>query len=161
MDQSEAYFNEKIELFAREKDFQSLRGITVEIIDSDEKFDGRCELSVVGEYYFEGKMRLLNIKVHKIFLTRTDRDIMHTFLHELSHAMTPYCERKVKNEWIRIDHSHYFYENFLRMTQLSHSYGLTPKEFTLQELKRKDDYKLNLRNDFTLGKRRPDQGKRR
>lgn len=41
--------------------------------------------------------------------------MIFTLLHEITHAIVPYHERKVKEKWIRIDHSDKFYKCFLEI----------------------------------------------
>ena len=62
-------------------------------------------------------MRSKKTKSNIIHLTQGDAHMLMVLLHELAHVMTPYIERKVKGEWIRIDHSNVFYENFYKLTQ--------------------------------------------
>ena len=68
-----------------------------------------------------------------------------------THAITPQLERKVKNEYIRIDHSRLFYENFLELLNLA--YKLKYINFTfsnIKELMIKDNRNENIKNDYKI-----------
>lgn len=58
-----------------------------------------------------------------------------TLLHEIAHAVTPYIERKVKNEWLPVHHSHVFYTNFLAILRIAHGYGFISKLHTVKSVK--------------------------
>ena len=66
----------------------------------------------------------------------------------MCHAVTPYCERKVKNQWIRFDHSHLFYNNFLDIINIAYSLNIIDRTYTLKELKQKDEMKLQFKSDM-------------
>lgn len=99
---------------------------------------GRCNLETYGDFMFVGKMRYKKTKANYIELTQSDKNITFTLLHEISHAITPYYERKVKNEWIILDHSDKFYKNFLEITKIAYENKIIDKEYTLEMLKRED-----------------------
>ena len=99
---------------------------------------GRCNLETYGDFMFIGKMRYKKTKANYIELTQSDKNITFTLLHEISHAITPYYERKVKNEWIIVDHSDKFYKNFLEITKIAYENKIIDKEYTLKMLKRED-----------------------
>jgi hypothetical protein len=61
-----------------------------------------------------------------------------TLLHEISHAITPYYERKVKDMWIRIDHSDKFYKNFHKIVLQAYDLKIIDRLYTISELKKID-----------------------
>lgn len=94
-----------------------------------------------------GKMRYKNSITSCITLLENDKNIMFTFFHEVTHAITPYYERKVKNSWIRMDHSDKFYKNFMDIMKYAYEKKYILRTYTLTELKRRDNYKENVKSD--------------
>lgn len=134
------------------KIYRELDNVKVKARDmSHSNFQGYCYSHPVGEFTIEGKIRYKRVVTDYIILDISNPDkaqIMFTFLHEMSHAITPYCERKVKNQWIRLDHSHKFYESFRQIMEIAFAQGIVDKQYTISDLKRKDEMKLQYNSDM-------------
>lgn len=63
-----------------------------------------------------------------------------SFIHECAHGITPQRERKVKHEYIRIDHSRQFYENFSEL--LSFAYERKYISYRFTNIEERNDLKL-------------------
>ena len=119
----------------------------------NDDFQGYCDSTQVGDFYFVGKMRCKDIVVNSIGINingnNSDiKSLIFTFLHEISHALTPYCERKVKGDWVRLDHCDQFYKNFMDIIEIAYVRGFIHKLYTLSELRRKDETKLQYKSDM-------------
>ncbi len=99
---------------------------------------GRTMTVPVGEFMIVGKMRYVNIKPQYIELTQNDKNIIFTLLHEITHGITPHYERKVKEQWIVMDHSDKFYTNFLQIMNIAYENEIIDKKYTLTMLKKED-----------------------
>lgn len=102
------------------------------------KFVGCCYCTTVGDYIYEGKFRYKHIQPKFINITLTDKSIVKTLLHEIAHAITPQYERKVKDEWIQMDHSDKFYKNFHKIILQAYDLKIVDKQYTMQELRKLD-----------------------
>ena len=77
-------------------------------------------------------------------MKKKENELLFIFIHECSHAITPHRERKVKNKFIRIDHSREFYENFLKLLNIAYNNKLINQKFNnIEELMKKDKRKEN------------------
>lgn len=75
--------------------------------------------------------------------------LIFIFIHECSHGITPVVERRVKNEYVRIDHSRHFYDNFLRLLNIAFEHKLySYKPKNIKKLMQKDNRKENIKNDY-------------
>ena len=86
-----------------------------------------------------------------IAMNKKENELLFIFIHECSHGITPHIERKVKKEYIRIDHSRQFYISFFKLLQIAYDNKLIdymPKD--IKELMKKDNRKDNITNDFKL-----------
>ena len=126
--------------------YPELKDVKLKIIKNDD-YIGACNSVYYGEFFYIGKMRYKMQKTDSIFLTENDKNIMLSFLHEIAHAITPYYERKVKNIWIRMDHSDKFYKNFFDIVSLAYQKKFITKMISMSELKKQDEYKRNILND--------------
>ena len=138
------------------KKYPELKNVNIEIIPYNNLYIARCLVDVVGNYIPIKKGRILNIIPRKILLTnivlnKKTEDMIFIFIHECTHGITPHMERKVKNKYIRIDHSRQFYENFLdlllfayELKYISHKYN------SIDELMKRDNRNENMKNDFKL-----------
>ena len=104
----------------------------------------------VGDYINVKKGRILNIIPKKIIMSdvvmkKKDEELLFIFIHECTHAITPHRERKVKNKFIRIDHSREFYENFLKLLNIAYNNKVIYQKFNnIEELMQKDKRKARL-----------------
>lgn len=83
-------------------------------------------------------MRFRQVVSEYIQLEENEKDIIFTLLHEISHAITPYFERKVKDKWIIVDHSDKFYDNFLTVLTIAFEKNIINKKYDLKSLKIRD-----------------------
>jgi hypothetical protein len=138
------------------KYYPDLKNVNVEITKYNNLYIARCLVDKVGEYINVKKGRILNITPKKIIMTevamnKKEDDLLFTFIHECTHAITPHRERKVKNKFIRIDHSRHFYENFLKLLNIAFDNKIIKQKYNnLEELMKKDNRKENANNDFKL-----------
>ena len=143
-------------LNAFSKKYPQLKNVNIEIIPYNNLYIARCLVDKVGNYIQVKKGRILNVIPRKILLTnivmnKKPDDMVFIFIHECTHGITPQRERKVKNNYIRIDHSRHFYENFLDL--LSFAYELkyiSYKYNNIEEVMRHDNRKENIKNDLKL-----------
>lgn len=129
------------------KTHPELSGVEIKIAKGNDTFIGYCHSEPYGEYVRVGKMRYKRVITSRITLTENDPNMLFTFFHEMTHAITPQYERKVKNNWIRMDHSDKFYKNFYEVMQTAYQKKIICKEYTLSELKRRDGCQENIRSD--------------
>ena len=128
--------------------------VKITIIDYDYVFVAKCKGKSTGEYYIQKKNRLRDIIPTEILLTKAatkekESKLIFIFIHECSHGITPTVERKVKNDYVRIDHSRHFYDNFLRLLNIAFEHNLySYKPKNIKELMRRDNRKENIKNDY-------------
>lgn len=131
-----------------EKVFVEFKNVKIKF-KSNEYFCGMCVSEPYGEYFYIGKMRYRLTKIKSIILNPNSPNLIFTFLHECSHVITPYYERKVKNNWIRLDHSDKFYANFMKIIQIANELKIIDLKCTIRELKKLDDSNTNVKSDYT------------
>lgn len=121
--------------------YPQLKDITIRIatVKEDTTCTGKCimDLDLEDDFEYVGKMRQKRAIPRCIIITASN-DMVFTLLHEITHAITPYTERKVKNTWVIIDHSDKFYGNFLLVMDIAARYGFTGKKYELKSLKLRD-----------------------
>ena len=138
------------------KYYPNLKNIEIEIGKYNNLYIARCLVNKTSDYINVKKGRILNIIPKKIIMTdvamkKKDNELLFIFIHECSHAITPHRERKVKNKFIRIDHSREFYENFLKLLNIAYNNKLINQKFNnIEELMKKDKRKENANNDLKL-----------
>ena len=138
------------------KYYPNLKNIKLEIVQYNNLYIARCLVDKVGDYINVKKGRVLNIIPKKIIMTdvvmkKKDEELLFIFIHECTHAITPHRERKVKNKFIRIDHSREFYENFLKLLNIAYNNKVIYQKFNnIEELMQKDKRKENVNNDLKL-----------
>ena len=138
------------------KKYPQLKNVNIELIPYNNLYIARCLVDKVGNYIEVKKGRIINVIPKKILLTdivmnKKSDDMIFIFIHECTHGITPQRERRVKNNYIRIDHSRQFYENFLEL--LSYAYDLkyiSYKYNTVEELMKRDNRQENSKNDLKL-----------
>ncbi len=93
-----------------------------------------------GEYYYiTNKMRCRDIIPSDIIIEENTLDVMiFTLLHEITHTITPYVERKIKDVWINMDHSNIFYDNFLKIIEHAYNNKIINKQYDMKQLRQKD-----------------------
>lgn len=138
------------------KKYPQLKNVSIERIPYNNLYIARCLVDKIGDYINVKKGRIINVIPRKILLTdivlnKKRENMLFIFIHECTHGITPQRERKVKNSYIRIDHSRQFYENFLEL--LTYAYELNYISYKLnsvEELMRRDNRKENAKNDLKL-----------
>ena len=138
--------------------YPELRQVKLEIVPYNNLYIARCLVDKDGDYIEVKKGRIINVIPRKIMLTnivlnKKYDDMVFIFIHECTHGITPQRERKVKNNYIRIDHSRQFYENFMDL--LSYAYELKHISYkfdNIEDLMRRDNRKENSKNDMKLYK---------
>jgi len=114
--------------------YPTLRDVEIQILPKDLKIKhcGYCDLTPYGDFVVKGKNRFKKIRPTKINVWHNnDLDrLIFTFLHEMSHAITDYCERRTTTGlWVVTDHNRQFYENFFTITNLAYDYKFTKNKF--------------------------------
>ena len=138
------------------KKYPQLKNVSIERIPYNNLYIARCLVDKIGDYINVKKGRIINVIPRKILLTdivlnKKRENMLFIFIHECTHGITPQRERKVKNSYIRIDHSRQFYENFLEL--LTYAYELNYISYKLnsvEELMKRDNRKENAKNDLKL-----------
>ena len=92
-----------------------LKDVVIETEEYSNLYVAKCMVDKVGEYINVKKGRILNIIPKSIILTtaaleKEEKDLIFIFIHECTHCITPHREKKVKDSYIRIDHSRQFYD---------------------------------------------------
>jgi hypothetical protein len=117
---------------------------------------------ITGDYKIIKKGRIINILPKKIILSdvalkKKDEDLLFIFIHECTHAITPRVERKVKNEYVRIDHSRLFYEKFLELLNVAYNLKYINHTFSnIKELMIRDNRNENMKNDYKIYSKKND-----
>ena len=138
------------------KKYPCFKEVEIEICPYNNLYVARCMADKIGDYILIKKGRIRNIIPRKIILTdaalkKKEDELLFIFIHECTHAITPQFERKVKNEYVRIDHSRLFYENFLELLNLAHKLKYIDYTFTdVKDLMIKDNRNENIKNDFKI-----------
>lgn len=138
------------------KTYPCFKHIEIETCSYNKLYIARCIVDTEGDYNVIKKGRILNIIPKKIILSdialkKKDEDLLFIFIHECTHAITPQVERKVKNEYVRIDHSRLFYENFLKLLNLAYELKYINYTFSnIKELMTKDNRNENIKNDYKI-----------
>jgi Zn-dependent peptidase ImmA (M78 family) len=137
-------------LRAFSKIYAQLENVKLKTELSHDSFQGYCVSEEVGEFTYAGKMRMKNTITQYIAIDTTNdpANVLFTFLHEMAHAITPYCERKVKNTWVRLDHSDRFYKNFFDIMEIAFAKGFVNIPYTMRELKKKDEMDQQYKSDM-------------
>lgn len=138
------------------KKYPCFKNVEIEICCYNNLYVARCLVDKVGDYKLIKKGRIRNVIPRKIILTdvalkKKEDEVLFIFIHECTHAITPQVERKVKNEYIRIDHSRLFYENFLELLNLAYELKYINYTFSnIKDLMVKDNRNENIKNDFKI-----------
>ena len=138
------------------KKYPCFKVVEIEICPYNNLYVARCMVDKIGDYISIKKGRIRNIIPRKIILTdaalkKKEDELLFIFIHECTHAITPQFERKVKNEYVRIDHSRLFYENFLELLNLAHKLKYIDYIFSdVKDLMIKDNRNENIKNYFKI-----------
>ena len=138
------------------KKYPCFKNVDIEICSYNNLYVARCLVDKVGDYKLIKKGRIRNVIPRKIILTdvalkKKEDEVLFIFIHECTHAITPQVERKVKNEYVRIDHSRLFYENFLELLNLAYELKYINYTFSnIKDLMVKDNRNENIKNDFKI-----------
>ena len=138
------------------KKYPCFKNVEIETCTYNNLYIARCMVDVIGDYEQIKKGRIINVLPKKIILSdvalkKKEEDLLFIFIHECTHAITPRVERKVKNEYIRIDHSRLFYENFLELLDLAYNLIYINYTFSnIKELMIRDNRNENIKNDYKI-----------
>jgi hypothetical protein len=140
------------------KTYPQLKDIEIEVIPYNNLFVAKCVADKIGEYIPVKKGRIHNIIPRKVILTthameKQEQELLFIFTHECTHGITPYRERKVKDTYVRIDHSRQFYIQFFKLLLIANESNFITRKFsTIEEVMTKDNRNENMINDFKLYK---------
>ena len=138
------------------KKYPQLKNVSIELVPYNNLYIARCLVDKIGNYIDVKKGRIINVIPRKILLTemvmnKNRENMLFIFIHECTHGITPQRERKVKNSYIRIDHSRQFYENFLELLSYAYELNYISYKFdNIEELMKRDNRQENVKNDLKL-----------
>ena len=138
------------------KKYPLLKNVNIELVPYNNLYIARCLVDKIGDYINVKKGRIINVIPRKILLTemvmnKNRENMLFIFIHECTHGITPQRERKVKNSYIRIDHSRQFYENFLELLSYAYELNYISYKFNnIEELMKRDNRQENVKNDLKL-----------
>ena len=138
------------------KKYPQLKNVNIELVPYNNLYIARCLVDKIGDYINVKKGRIINVIPRKILLTnivlnKKRENMLFIFIHECTHGITPQRERKVKNSYIRIDHSRQFYENFLELLSYAYELNYISYKFnSVEELMKRDNRNENVKNDLKL-----------
>lgn len=105
------------------------------------EYEGRCEYHTLNNWSNDkNKYRQCSIKVVNIEIV-DHGDKVFTLIHEISHALVPHYEKKVKGKYIHVEHSHMFYEKFHELLKVAYDNSIVNKMYDLKKLKLVDKCK--------------------
>lgn len=94
------------------------------------RYHGMAKLNFEDkEFTTDGKSRWKDIAPSCIQLDFSLKDALYVLLHEVAHCLVPYYERKVKGEWVRIEHDRAFYAKLLEVIEQANKLDLYHKKF--------------------------------
>ena len=133
-----------------------LKDVVIETEEYSNLYVAKCMVDKIGEYINVKKGRILNIIPKSIILTtaaleKEEKDLIFIFIHECTHCITPHREKKVKDSYIRIDHSRQFYENFFILIKIANKSKYFDQTFeSIEELMKRDNRNENISNDLKI-----------
>ena len=97
--------------------YPQLQNVDIDIIPDNPTFVAQCLVEAEGDFIPVKKGRVRLVTPQKILITKCaflkdSQELLFIFIHECSHGITSQRERKVKNNYIPMDHSRDFYNNF-------------------------------------------------
>jgi hypothetical protein len=131
-----------------------LLDIEIESLEHDEDdYLGFSQITIkkdVAWKYYDKSYRYIDIIPHKILIKFHDENsnvisnssLLHVLLHEISHCITPYIEKKEKKKWIADDHGKHFYDNYLRVMRVAYDEEIHNKSnmLTIRGLKKLETF---------------------
>ena len=136
------------------KTYPQLQNINIEVSPNDTTFVARCLVEIVGDFIQVKKGRIRLVVPQKILITqeaflKDPQELLFIFIHECTHGITPQRERKVKNNYVRIDHSRDFYNNFLELLKIAETHQFLNRSYkSVEEIMKKDNRKENMDSDL-------------
>ena len=136
------------------KTYPQLQNINIEVSPNDTTFVARCLVDIVGDFIQVKKGRIRLVVPQKILITqeaflKDPQELLFIFIHECTHGITPQRERKVKNNYVRIDHSRDFYNNFLELLKIAETHQFLNRSYkSVEEIMKKDNRKENMDSDL-------------
>ena len=136
------------------KTYPQLQHVNIEVSPNDTTFIARCFVTIVGDFIMVKKGRIREVIPKKIIMTECafsmkTQDLLFIFIHECTHGITPQRERKVKNNFVRIDHSREFYLNFFELLKIAETNNFLSESYSsVEEVMKKDEYQLNMNSDL-------------
>eukprot|EP01080_Neovahlkampfia_damariscottae_P005058 gene5058-8653_t len=130
----------KLLFVAYQKRYEQLKHVELLFIPYNKSFnyEGRSQIDIVGSFKISGKNRYKSIKPLSIELIEGYSNIKYTLLHEISHCIGKYRERKVKDEWISLDHADDFYSKYHEVLNFAFEKKFINKKFQFHEIKKFD-----------------------
>ena len=125
-----------------QKKYPLLNNVNLKIIkyNVDIDYEGKCVYDTLNDYIIDGKSRYCNIKVLSIEIV-DHGDKIFTLLHEMAHALSLHYERKIKDEYVYIEHSHLFYNKFMELIKYAYDNHIINKLYDIKKLKLVDKCK--------------------
>ena len=136
------------------KTYPQLKNVEIELSPNDTTFVGRCLVEVTGDFIMVKKGRIRNVTPRKILITecafeKDIQELLFIFVHECTHGITSQRERRVKNNYVRIDHSRDFYNNFFELLKIAKEHKFLNQSFnTVEEIMKKDNRQENMSSDL-------------
>lgn len=136
------------------KTYPQLKNVEIEVSPNDTSFIARCLVDIIGDFIMVKKGRIRTVSPRKILITecaflKDFQELLFIFVHECTHGITPLRERKVKNNYVRIDHSRDFYNNFFELLEIAKSHKFLNESFqTVEQIMKKDNQKENMSSDL-------------
>ena len=136
------------------KTYPQLQNVNIEVSPNDTTFVARCLVDIVGDFIQVKKGRIRPVAPQKILITqeaflKDPQELLFIFIHECTHGITPQRERKVKNNYVRIDHSRDFYNHFLELLKIAETHQFLNRSYkSVEEIMKKDNRKENMDSDL-------------
>lgn len=136
------------------KTYPQLENVEIEVSPDNSTFVAQCLVEVVGKFIQVKKGRIRLVVPKRILITecaffKDSQELLFIFIHECTHGITPQRERKVKNNYIPLNHSRYFYNNFLKLLKIAEDNKFLSQSFnSVEEIMKKDNQKENIKSDL-------------
>jgi len=136
------------------KTYPKLENVEIEVVPDNSIFVAQCLVEVAGKFIQVKKGRIRLVVPQKILITecaflKDTQDLFFIFIHECTHGITPQRERKVKNNYILLDHSRDFYNNFFKLLKIAKENKFLSQSFnSVEEVMKKDNQKENMKSDL-------------
>lgn len=136
------------------KTYPQLENVEIEVSPDNSTFVAQCLVEVVGKFIQVKKGRIRLVVPKRILITecaffKDSQELLFIFIHECTHGITPQRERKVKNNYIPLNHSRDFYNNFLKLLKIAEDNKFLSQSFnSVEEIMKKDNQKENIKSDL-------------